>query len=602
MVMPTAIGRFRVEDRIGAGAQGVVLRAHDDHLERSVAIKLLKPTDGHSQAGPLSAEARIAGRLQHPNIVTVHEVGSYHSLPYIVFEFVDGESLKALIEREKSLGLAQSVILMSQILAGVAHLHAHRVVHRDLNPANILITNDGIPKVTDFGLASEFRPEETEKGDIAGTLRYMAPETLQGDGASLRSDVFSLGAILFEMLAGERMIGGVSYSEIVDNLMSTKLSLPHIDGAPVHPIVGAILHKAVQRDPAKRYESAGEMKGQLDRFRVDRGEGSETPDADHSTVQFLLRRMQHKKGFSAISAHVSEMLQITSEDSAGSANRIANILAKDITLSQRVLTMANSSFYGAGEISTLQRAIVLVGLEHIRLCVMNALLQSEFERGSPELLDALLASFFSAVTAKELARKAKFGAVADVYMGALFHTLGRTLTIHYFYEEFLTIRQALVQQPDELTASRQVLGLAYHELGAAVGKQWQFPELLIKSMRPLARGEFALTEDEDARVHFFAALGNLLTHILQSEDEAVLPRAIEDVCERSAKICRLDFEDIRNAFETAAELSVKYAQLIGRKPRDDDPCIRLFEPFPEEPEADEAPDEVMLEEASESAA
>ena len=92
------------------------------------------------------------------------------------------------------------------------------------------------------------------------------------------------------------MIGGVSYSEIVDNLMSTKLSLPHIDGAPVHPIVGAILHKAVQRDPAKRYESAGEMKGQLDRFRVDRGEGSETPDADHSTVQFLLRPDATQKG------------------------------------------------------------------------------------------------------------------------------------------------------------------------------------------------------------------------------------------------------------------------------------------------------------------
>ena len=176
-VLPQRIGRYDIVRLLGRGGQGIVMLARDPELDRQVAIKLLRHDIDHIE-GELASEARIVSRLQHPNIVTLHDVGTYNGSNYLVFEYIDGASLKALIEAKGALPVHKCVILMSQILAGVAYLHENNIIHRDLSPANILISRDGVPKVTDFGLAKLTDSEHRLTQDHArmGTIEYMPPE------------------------------------------------------------------------------------------------------------------------------------------------------------------------------------------------------------------------------------------------------------------------------------------------------------------------------------------------------------------------------------------------------------------------------------------
>jgi serine/threonine protein kinase len=170
--VPAKIDRFIIERSLGAGSQGTVLLATDEKLSRRVALKLLKRGELTVDDDQLANEAKIASQMQHPNLVTLYEVGTYRHLHYLIFELVDGESLKDKLQREGALSVKDAVILTSQILAGVAYLHDNGIVHRDLSPANILLTANGTPKVTDFGISTWYRQEDTT-AEILGTLPYI---------------------------------------------------------------------------------------------------------------------------------------------------------------------------------------------------------------------------------------------------------------------------------------------------------------------------------------------------------------------------------------------------------------------------------------------
>ncbi len=324
--------------------------------------------------------------------------------------------------------------------------------------------------------------------------------------------------------------------------------------------------RATQRAVADRYPNARAMKLKLDEYRLPRANDPAAADGGHSTIEFLLRRMTFKRGFSSLSQHVSEILEITSDDSNAPASRLVNILAKDVTLSQRVLTMANSAYYGSAEITALPRAIVLLGLDQVRMCITTALLNSNFEAGSEILRASLTCSFHAAILGKAIAPAFGIRNRADAFTAALYHNLGRFLTIHYFEDEFNTIRELAAQNhSDELTESRAVLGVPYHELGAGVAQQWKFSQGIIAAMRPLPRGTIAELEDDDnARLRICCAYANAVSQVVcEHDDPDHRDIALAELAGKVAAVCTLSRIEFDAALGESAKLTGPYARLNG---------------------------------------
>lgn len=576
-VLPEHIGRYHIERLLGRGGEGVVLLARDTELERLVAIKLLKPSVTDDEV-VLAGEARIVSRLQHPNVVTLHDIGTYHRMSYLVFEYIDGESLRARIDRAGAVPFAESVVLMSQILAGVAYLHENDIVHRDLSPSNILLTGDGVPKVTDFGL-SVLRQVAQDNAEVTGTLRYMSPEPFMHLPSGPHSDVYMLASIFFEMLTGRRRFDQASPGAIIEAILQEPSIAPGSLGMALDERILEVLETASALDTSKRYRHARAMKNALDRFRLPRG-GNEGPaHAEHGTVDFLMRRMTVKKGFSALSQHISELLDLTSDDSQAPASRLVNIIAKDITLTQRVLTMANSAFFGKTEVTALARAISMLGVEQVRMCVTSALLENEFELGTPELRVSLLRSFHTAVLARGLCELWNAGNRADAFTCGLFHDLGRTLAIHYFPEEYAAIlARAERLHGDELTESRVVLGVAYHELGAGVGARWKFSETIIAAMRPLPRGAVPAPQSAAERIQACAAAAGALSRLVaEAEDSVARDAALTELAERLGSAVEVEAAQLEALLPEAAQLTRQYARLLKLAPDIHPACARLTE-------------------------
>ena len=574
-VLPERIGRYAIKRLLGKGGEGVVLLALDTELDRDVALKLLKPSATDNE-GVLAGEARIVSRLQHPNIVTLHDIGTYHRMSYLVFELIEGESLRARIDRGGAIPFADAVVLMSQILAGVAYLHENDIVHRDLSPSNILLNRDGVPKVTDFGL-SVLRQNHQPLEEVAGTLRYMSPEPFAHLQGGSHSDVFTLASIFFEILTGRRRFDQASPGAIIEAILNETAIERDALGIAVDDKILAVLKEASARDPVLRYRHARAMKNALDQFRLPRKSDEDVALADHGTVDFLMRRMSVKRGFSALSQHISELLELTAEESLAPASRLVNILAKDLTLTQRVLSMANSAFFGKSEVSGLARAVSLLGIEQVRVCVTSALLENEFELGSAELREALLQSFHSAVLARALAPVCGVANRADAFTCGLFNQLGRTLTIHYFPEEFSAIRQRTARlHSDELTESRAVLGVAYHELGAGIGTRWKLSDSIIAAMRPLTRGALTAPGSDHQKLQFCAALANAMSRIVADYADALeRESATLALLERAREAADIASFEVNETLSEVAHLTLQYSRLLKIKSEPDSVCQRL---------------------------
>ncbi len=561
-ILPERIGRYRIERVLGKGGEGVVLLALDSELERHVALKLLKP-QAMGKEGELAGEARIVSRLQHPNIVTLHDVGNYHHLNYLVFEYIEGESLRARIDRTGAIPQAEAVVLMSQILAGVSYLHDNEIQHRDLSPSNILLGLDGTPKVTDFGLS--LRKQVTSPtGEVAGTVRYMSPEPFSGLDWGLHSDVYTLGTIFLEMLTGRQRFGQSTPDEVIKAILEE----PCIDvdalGLSLDEKLVNVLKGASALHPGARYPHARAMKTALDQYRLPRNGHQGETHAGHGTVDFLMRRMAVKKGFSALSQHINELLEITSDESQAPASRLVNIIAKDITLTQRLLTMANSAFYGKTEITGLARAVMMLGFEQVRMCITCALLENEFELGTLVLREGLLQSFHTAVLARALGAPCGVTNRADAFTCGLFSQLGRTLTIHYFPEEHgAIVHRAAKLGTDEDTESKAVLGVAYHELGEGIGMRWKFSDAIIAAMRPLPVGVVPTPTSPAEQLQGCSALAAAMSRtVFESVDAATRDDRLAALIERAASAVPLTLPRIHELLAEAAQFTQQYSKLL----------------------------------------
>src|SRR5574343_1769086 len=243
------IGRFEVRRELGRGAQSVVYLGFDPQLQREIAIKTLPFTRSDPvQNQTLLAEARAVGRMRHPNIVPIFEAGEEGGDLYLVFEYVPGSNLADFLKQSGALPPVKAVSILRPILDAVDHAHAQGIIHRDLKPSNILLDDDGTPRVMDFGIAARIDGVAEGSDRVTGTPAYMAPEYILKRELSERSDVFSAGVILFEMLTGKRAFAGDNISQIMQRVAREDLVLP--EGAAVDTRLSSVLNKALARDPS----------------------------------------------------------------------------------------------------------------------------------------------------------------------------------------------------------------------------------------------------------------------------------------------------------------------------------------------------------------
>jgi serine/threonine protein kinase len=265
------LGHYRIEAKLGKGGMGEVYRARDTVLGRKVAVKVLPPdkvrADGLQR---FLREARAASQINHPNVVAIHEISESNGVHFIVMEYVAGKTLSEIISA-KGLETQQVVHYARQIVASLAKAHASGVVHRDLKPANIMVTTDGTIKVLDFGLAKLHEPNaadedaltaaaETAPGAILGTAAYMSPEQATGGAVDARSDIFSLGLVLYEMLSGRRAFGG-------ETPMSTIAAILHKEPRPLKEVapqtprdLDRIVARCMHKEPDRRFQSATDLR------------------------------------------------------------------------------------------------------------------------------------------------------------------------------------------------------------------------------------------------------------------------------------------------------------------------------------------------------
>jgi TonB family protein len=263
--MPATIGRYQVQGSIGYGAMGAVYKAFDPLIKRTLAIKTIRldiPRQSPQYKSFIERfyhEARISGTLSHPNIVTLFDIGEEGGIPYLAMEFVEGDTIASLIEKEVRFPAEKVISLVSQIASAIDYAHTKGVIHRDIKPSNLILFDEDRVKVTDFGIAKLVDSEMTQSGTLLGTPSYMSPEQAMGEKLDGRSDIFSLGVCAFEMLAGEQPFPGANVTSILYKLVHVapieppNLEMNGLVPQKWHEVFGKVLAKR----PDDRYQTAG---------------------------------------------------------------------------------------------------------------------------------------------------------------------------------------------------------------------------------------------------------------------------------------------------------------------------------------------------------
>ena len=261
------LGRYEILSELGQGAMGIVYKAIDPLIERTVAIKTIKLDLSKEELANFEErfyrEAKSAGRLNHPNIVTIYDVGKTDTAAYMAMEFLEGQLLREILDAHTALSIDKIVDIAAQVAEGLAYAHENNVVHRDIKPANIMLVRDGVAKIMDFGIAQMPTGSRTLAGTVMGSPKYMAPEQIIGKPVDGRADIFALGVMLYEMLTGESPFDGDNINTIMYRILNVTPVPPKSLAPRIPDAFNYIITKALAKEPEERYQNAMELANDL---------------------------------------------------------------------------------------------------------------------------------------------------------------------------------------------------------------------------------------------------------------------------------------------------------------------------------------------------
>ena len=566
--MTEQIGRFDIKRELGRGAQSIVYLGEDSYLQREVAIKTMQIRAGQeAQKDLLLTEARMVSRLRDPGIVPVFEAGEQDGSPYLVFEYVEGESLAAVIEREAPMEAQRAATLMRGVASALRSAHGEGIVHRDLKPSNIIIDTHGNPRVMDFGIARRI-DAHGDAGLLSGTPAYMAPEYIRDRTVSPGNDLYAAGLILIEMLTGCRVFGGTDVTAVLRSIVREPVSLP------AEPVIdqslAVIALRAAAHAPSERFQDAGELCEALDEY-LKPPETVEASDSDEAglsgTMAFLLRRIRLKKDFPALSESVRAINRLASDESEN-IDRLSAAILKDFSLTNKILRQVNSAHFrhvGGGSISTISRAVIVLGFDAIRNIAISILLFEHLQdKGNAQRLkDEFLRANLAGILARDLAGKLRMRNVEQAYICASFYNLGRLLSQFYFAEEAEAVRNLVAQKGiTEDQAAQRVLGVSYEELGSGIARTWGFPDVIVSSMQRIPEGKVREPASAQQRLGALAACADEICDTLAHQPAGDRKPHIEHILDRYEKAVPIKARDFDQSIEQSIDELRDFASTV----------------------------------------
>ncbi|MBZ0105270.1 MAG: HDOD domain-containing protein [Sulfuricella denitrificans] len=557
---------------LGEGAQSVVYLAEDPHLQREVAIKTVHLAGGEdhlARTRTLIDEARTVSKLQHPNIVPIFEAGEHEGNPYLVFEYVQGSDLAHLVREAGALPSKRAVELTLQILDAVAYAHQHNIIHRDLKPSNILLNAEGVPRVMDFGIATRISEKAGAEKVLMlfGTPGYMAPEYITGTEISSKLDIFATGMILHQMLTGKPAVQGKDARDTLRLIVQEPIAAPSVRNGQVDEKLDDIVLKALAKNPSNRYGSAQEMKAALQAYLTPEESAPVSPGTNQGTLDFLLRRMRHKSDFPALAESISSINRIASSDTEG-VTQLSNAILKDVALTSKLLKVVNAAYYsqfGGGSISTVSRAVVILGFDTVRNLALTLLLFDSLQdkEHAALLKDEFVRSLYSGIIAKELAHKVGVRTAEEGFICAMFHNLGKMLCMFYLMEEVEETNRVMQQKNmSEENASISVLGMSYHDLGIGVSRAWNFPEQISHSMRSLPAEKVRKPATDFERLNVLSAFASDICRMATQEESQEKSRQLLKLTQRFGLPMSINERTILATAESAALEFAKFVSTL----------------------------------------
>ena len=563
----STLGRFELRQQLGQGAQSTVWLAYDPRMEREVAIKVLRPAAGADEQAIKQwlQEARSVGRVKHPSIVPVYEADIQDQYTYLVFEYVAGDTLAALISRKGALPARDAVAILMDVLDALSVAHAEGVIHRDIKPSNILLDSTGRARIMDFGIAARVRSTDLKGGvAVGGTIGYLSPEAIAGAQPVPSMDLFACGLVLAELLIGKPLVQESDPNRAVYRLAHDNLILPQALGSDVNDGLRSLVNRALVRDPQQRFADARAFFDALSAWRQS-GSGSAQTESSNSggTLEFLMRRMRHKSDFPALSESVVRIQSMATSETE-SVSSVTNQILKDVALTNKLLRVVNSAHFArSGSISTVSRAVTLVGFNGIRNMALSlVLLEHMQDKGqAAQLKDEFVRSLLAGTIGAEMCSGAK--EAEEVFIGAMFQNMGRLLTQFYFPEEAEQVRNLMQSEKPaitEATASLRVLGLSFEALGVGIAKSWGLPDSIQRCMKhPVGSPPSMASSDSMERMRWVASASNDMADVLLKFDGDDAHAQIAQVSRKYAKAMGSSEKQMTSAVEQAKVKLVEMA-------------------------------------------
>jgi HD-like signal output (HDOD) protein len=399
---------------------------------------------------------------------------------------------------------------------------------------------------------------------LFGTPGYMAPEYITGMEISPKLDIFASGMILHQMLTGKPAVQGSDPRDTLRLIVQEPIAPPSARNSRVDEKLDDIVLKALAKDPSSRYASAQEMKAALQSYLTPESEPV-SPSANQGTLDFLLRRMRHKSDFPALAESISSINRIASSDTEG-VTQLSNAILKDVALTSKLLKVVNAAYFsqfGGGSISTVSRAVVILGFDAVRNLALTLMLFDSLQdkEHAAQLKDEFVRSLYGGIIAKGLAHKVGLRNAEEGFICALFHNLGKMLCMFYLMEEVEEINR-LVQQKNmsEENASITVLGMSYHDLGIGVSKAWNFPEQISHSMRSLPADKVKKPATDFERLNVLSAFAADICRMATQEESQEKARQLIKLTQRFGSSLNINEKTI---LATAESSALEFAKFVS---------------------------------------